>query len=285
MVAPRLGDPARVDRHHARHRLRACHAGAYIPETRRKSHHPDARLLSLLSCVGDQRDRGGRKSAHPRRRPITAWTSSTWRPKPATRKTKMLILCSPHNPVGRVWKRDELTRLAEICRANDVLVVSDEIHADLTFTPFTPYGTLGDDFTRSRSSAPRPAKTFNLAGLGTSNIIIPNRGPARQVCEIPSPKRHPRHGFLRTSRHRNRLCARRGLARPTAGLPDRHPRFHGKIFRQEHIPQIRMIRPEGTYLVWLDCRALGLDSAVPVPLLPGQGAGLPGKWRHLRDGG
>ena len=177
-------------------------------------------------------------------------------------KVKMLILCSPHNPVGRVWSRDELTRLAEICRANNVLVISDEIHGDLTFAghPFVSYGTLGDDFAQNAVIATAASKTFNLAGLSNSNIIIPNAS-LREKFE----KYLLKNALLSTNLF-GRIATEAAYAHGAEWLDQLLDYLSGTLdFMEEyfakHIPQIRMIRPEGTYLVWLDCRALGLDSS------------------------
>jgi cysteine-S-conjugate beta-lyase len=97
--------------------------------------------------------------------------------KTADPAVKMAILCSPHNPIGRVWTREELTRFGEICLANDVLVVSDEIHCDLIMPghTFTSFASISEEFAQHSLICTAPSKTFNLPGLKTSNIIIPNR--------------------------------------------------------------------------------------------------------------
>ncbi|MCP4360524.1 MAG: aminotransferase class I/II-fold pyridoxal phosphate-dependent enzyme, partial [Chloroflexi bacterium] len=97
--------------------------------------------------------------------------------KAADPAVKLTILCSPHNPVGRVWSREELTRFGEICQANDVLVVSDEVHCDLIFEghDFVSYAAVNDTFEQTSIVCTAPSKTFNLAGLKTSNIIIPDK--------------------------------------------------------------------------------------------------------------
>lgn len=88
-------------------------------------------------------------------------------------KARVLILCNPHNPGGRVWTRDELLRVGEICLRNDVFVISDEIHCELTFGghEYTPYGTLGNDFLRKCAVCVSPSKAFNIAGLQIANIV------------------------------------------------------------------------------------------------------------------
>ncbi len=93
-----------------------------------------------------------------------------------TERTKMLLLCSPHNPVGRVWSPDELRRLGEICVKYNILIVSDEIHNDLVFKEFahTPLASVSEEFANLSITCIAPSKTFNLAGLHTSFVIIPN---------------------------------------------------------------------------------------------------------------
>lgn len=90
--------------------------------------------------------------------------------------TKLMLLCNPHNPVGRVWKREELLELAEICLERNIIMISDEIHADLILNghKHIPFSTLGDDVANITATCLAPSKTFNLAGLSTSFMVIPN---------------------------------------------------------------------------------------------------------------
>lgn len=175
---------------------------------------------------------------------------------------KMAILCSPHNPVGRVWSRDELIRFGEICFQNDLLVVSDEIHGDLIYPghSFVPFAGLKPEFAQRSVICTAPSKTFNLAGLHTSCIIIPDKDSRSRF------------------RQRLRSCGLFGVG--SFGLVALRAAYdHGGAWLEqvlayiegnfryleeyisENIPQIGVIKPEGTYLVWLDCRELGLDSA------------------------
>jgi cystathionine beta-lyase len=176
-------------------------------------------------------------------------------------KTKMLILCSPHNPIGRVWRRDELARLAEICRENGVLVISDEIHGDLTFAghPFVSFGTLGDGLTQNAVICTAASKTFNLAGLANSNIIIPNASLRKKF------ENYLLKNALMDANSFGRLATETAYNHGADWLNQLLEYLEGNLdfmesYFAKHIPQIRMIRPEGTYLVWLDCRALGLDA-------------------------
>jgi cystathionine beta-lyase len=178
-------------------------------------------------------------------------------------RVKMAILCSPHNPVGRVWSKEELTRFGEICLKNNVLVVSDEIHGDLIFrgNVFTPFAKISRDFAEHSITCTAPSKTFNLAGLKTSAIIIPDEG-------------------LRTAFHNVLRNSGLALAGSTFGvvafkaayeqgepwLEQTLDYLQGNLeyletYIGQRIPEIEVVRPEGTYLVWLDCRKLGLDKA------------------------
>ena len=174
---------------------------------------------------------------------------------------KMVILCSPHNPVGRVWTKDELVRFGEICLENDVLVVSDEIHGDLIYkgVEFTPFATIRDEIARRSIFCTAPSKTFNMAGLHTSCIVVPDE-------EL-------RTRFAKTLRSNGLF----GVS--TFGIVALKAAYeHGEewldqvwdyieenyryleAFIREQIPEISVIKPEGTYLVWLDCRRLGLEA-------------------------
>jgi len=174
-------------------------------------------------------------------------------------QVKMVILCNPHNPVGRVWTHQELLRFGEICRENNVLIVSDEIHADLIYRGnlFTPFANLGEAFAQQTIICTAPSKTFNLAGLQTSNIIIPS-------SEL-------RARFLSTL-EKNGLFGIGVFGGIALEAAYRHGEdwleqvlayLEGNLhclasYIDEHIPDMRMIYPEGTFLVWLDCRGLGL---------------------------
>ncbi|SDF95539.1 MalY/PatB family protein [Thalassobaculum litoreum] len=175
-------------------------------------------------------------------------------------KARLLILCSPHNPIGRVWSAEEQSAVAEICARHGVIVVADEIHGDLMFPgeTFTPFATLGDTAAQNTIVCTAPSKTFNLAGLHTSNIFIPNPALREQFAATYAlhtlPGMNP-FGIAAT------MAAYRGAGEwldavmaYVAGNADRLIAFFG-----QEVPEIRAIRPQGTYLQWFDCRALGLD--------------------------
>lgn len=175
-------------------------------------------------------------------------------------KAKLLILCSPHNPIGKVWDRADLTAVAEICARHGIIVVADEIHGDLMFpgVSFTPFATLGDTAAQNTIVCTAPSKTFNLAGLHTSNIFIPN--PDLRACFAETYAAHALPG-MNPFGIAATMAAYRGGAEwldaamaYIAGNADRLISFFG-----QEVPEIKAIRPEGTYLQWFDCRALGLD--------------------------
>lgn len=177
----------------------------------------------------------------------------------AENNVKLFILCSPHNPVGRVWTEEELTRMGGICKKHGVIVVSDEIHADfvypghrhLVFSNIRPeYG----DFTITCTA---PTKTFNLAGLQISNIFIPNpelrRGFRREI---------EKSGYSQLSIMGMAAC-KAAYGGGHAWLEELKEYLTENLsfmrrFLEEKLPQIKLVEPEGTYLVWLDCKALGL---------------------------
>lgn len=182
--------------------------------------------------------------------------------KAANPAVKMAILCNPHNPVGRVWTKEELARYGEICLANDVLVVSDEIFADLTYpgVTYTPFATVDNAFARKSIVCTAASKAFNLAGMKTSNIIIPSEEMRAQFVSTLD-----RHGL--------RMSNPFGIAAVEAAYTHGEPWLHDvmdyveanylfmKDYLAQHLPQVTITPPEGTYLIWVDFRSLGLDPA------------------------
>jgi cystathionine beta-lyase len=177
-------------------------------------------------------------------------------------RAKMLILCSPHNPVGRVWSASELAQLGEVCLRNNLLVVADEIHCDLIMRGYkhTPFASLDDALAQNTITFVAPSKTFNLAGLFTSVAVIPN------------PRLRSQFNITRENAGINsaNIFGLAGLdAAYRAGeewLDQLLDYLQGNVdFLMDYfhacIPPIKPIRLEGTYLVWLDCRGLGMNDA------------------------
>lgn len=174
-------------------------------------------------------------------------------------KVKLFVLCSPHNPVGRVWTAEELRRAGEICLKYDVKVVSDEIHSDFVYEgrKHHVFTTVNPDLEKISIICTAPSKTFNLAGLQVSNIFIPNaqiRQAFRQQMlavgyqEVNMIGLHACQAAYETGRE---------------WLEELKVYLRGNLdyvrdYLEKNLPQIKLIEPEGTYLIWLDCRGLGL---------------------------
>lgn len=166
---------------------------------------------------------------------------------------KMFILCSPHNPVGRVWTRDELKRLGDICLAHDVFIFADEIHSDFVYSghSHTSFITLGDEYTKRFILGTSPSKTFNLAGLQVANIVIPDketRDSFRRENEAAGYSQANTLGLVATE-----SVYRKG----EKWLDELLVYLEGNLsyvrdFLKENLPKVHLVEPEGTYLVWLD---------------------------------
>ena len=172
---------------------------------------------------------------------------------------KLFLLCSPHNPVGRVWEEWELRKVGEICLRYGVLVVSDEIHSDFTYEGHTHhvFAGLSPEFSEITITCTAPSKTFNLAGLQISNIFIPN-ATLREAFK----KAIAAAGYSQVNLMGLTACqaayekGRPWLEEVKAYLADNLAFV--REYLKEQLPQIRLVEPEGTYLLWLDFRVLGL---------------------------
>ncbi len=174
-------------------------------------------------------------------------------------KVKLFVLCSPHNPVGRVWKKEELQRIGDICLKYGVKVVSDEIHSDFVYEGGRHYvfTTVDERFADISIICTAPSKTFNLAGLQVSNIFIPNpqirKAFKKQVSAV---------GYSQVNMIGLHAC-KAAYETGREWLEELKQYLKGNLdyvrgYLQENLPQIKLIEPEGTYLIWLDCRGLGL---------------------------
>jgi len=173
-------------------------------------------------------------------------------------KVKLFILCSPHNPVGRVWKPEELTEMLRICRKHGVIIVSDEIHCDFVFDEhtFTPVLREAGESLENIVICTSPGKTFNLAGLQDSNIFIPDsKLRSRFIGELNA------SGYSQL----NHFAVIAGTAAYKTGEPWLEELLvylkenleYLKGFLKEQMPKAGLIEPEGTYLVWLDFSGYG----------------------------
>jgi cysteine-S-conjugate beta-lyase len=178
-----------------------------------------------------------------------------------TSDTRMIIISNPHNPVGRSWSPDELTRLAEICLKNNILILSDEIHCDLILPGFhhTPAAILSDKIADITVTCIAPSKTFNLAGLSTSSVIISN--PVLRKY-FNSKIEHLNIG------NGNIFGTIASTAAYTYGyewLDDlinylKQNADYVKDYCRANIPEIVPVQPEATYMIWLDCRKLDMSA-------------------------
>jgi len=174
-------------------------------------------------------------------------------------KLKIALLCSPHNPVGRVWRQDELARFAEICADQNVLVVADEIHSDLSMPGhrFVPYATAAPAAFAKGVVCTAPSKAFNLAGLKSSNIIIPDESTRTELkTEMRATGMFgpSLFGLIATE-----AAYTHGEAWLDAAVEYIDANLdHLETYLDNHLPELDLIRPEGTYLAWIDCRKLGL---------------------------
>ena len=177
-------------------------------------------------------------------------------------RARLMLLCNPHNPGGRVWSRDELVRVAELCHKHGVRVVSDEIHCELTLhnNCYTPFGTLPDELSYGSITCCSPSKAFNTAGLQIANIVcrdsqvrerIDRAININEVCDV------------------NPFGVEALMAAYTDGgyewltelrtyLSTNYDRLVARF--EEELPQCPVMRMEGTYLAWVDCSAIGISS-------------------------
>ena len=181
--------------------------------------------------------------------------------KAADPTVKVMLLCNPHNPVGRVWTRQELNRIGEICLRHNVLVVADEIHCELVYPghTYTPFASIAEEFRKRSVTCVSPSKAFNLAGLQIANIIAPDEEMRtridkainiNEVCDV------------------NPFGVEALIAAYTDGegwldelksyLYDNYNYL--KRFFKDYLPQLPILPLEGTYLVWVDCSATNLSS-------------------------
>lgn len=166
---------------------------------------------------------------------------------------KLFLLCSPHNPVGRVWTPEELRKLADICLANDVMIFADEIHSDFVYKghKHTSLLTLGKELEKNLILGTAPSKTFNLAGLQITNIIIPDEELRRKFR-----RENDASGYSQP----NALGLTATKAAYTYGeewLDELLEYLEGNLsfvrdYLREKIPQVHLVEPQGTYLIWLD---------------------------------
>jgi len=191
-----------------------------------------------------------------------------------TPRTKLFLLCNPHNPIGRVWRRDELTQIADFCLRHDLILCSDEIHCDLVLEPalrHTPTALLGPEIAARSLTLMAPSKTYNLPGLGTSFAIIPDASLRAQFNRAASgivPEVNALGYAACEAAYRDAEPWRQALLDTLRGNRDRLVQFV-----RDELPGVEIEAPiEATYLAWLNVRALGL--ADPIAHFEAHGVGL-----------
>jgi cystathionine beta-lyase len=174
---------------------------------------------------------------------------------------KLFVLCSPHNPVGRVWTREELQQMADICLKHEVIIVSDEIHADLVFQPYKhiPFATLSAETANITVTFGSASKTFNIAGLATAYAVISNPQLLKRY-NLQMDRNGTWHGNLLGYEATKAAYSPQG----EEWLAELLKYIEGNIsmvrdFLKQQLPKIKLVEPEGTYLLWLDFRSLGLN--------------------------
>ena len=174
-------------------------------------------------------------------------------------QVKLFLLCSPHNPVGRVWTEEELKKAGELCVKHGVLVVSDEIHSDFTYPGVAHhvFAGLSPEFARISVTCTAPSKTFNIAGLQVSNIFIPDPEVRARFQKAVDAVGYSQVNLL------GLLACQAAYETGEEWLSAVKEYIYGNLcflreYLKENLPEIRLVEPEGTYLVWLDFGALGL---------------------------
>ena len=181
--------------------------------------------------------------------------------KLANPKVKLMFLCSPHNPVGRVWTKEELLKVGDLCLKYNVITVSDEIHSDFVWDDnvHTPFATLGEEYQQNCIVCTAPSKTFNLAGLQVSNIFIPNQKLRRAFRKQIDAAGYSQLITL------GLVACQAAYAYGEEWLTQVKAYIRSNItfvddYLKQNLPQIKMLPIEGTYLLWLDCSALGMTA-------------------------
>ncbi|GIP34157.1 MalY/PatB family protein [Paenibacillus sp. J2TS4] len=181
----------------------------------------------------------------------------------AEEQVRMLLLCNPHNPVGRVWTEEELVTLGQLCQKYNVIVLSDEIHGDIIYKGHrhVPFASLSETFAQQSVTCIAPSKTFNIAGLQTSSAIIPNPEWRRLY------KRKQRALALQSENYFAEAAVESCYNYGEAWLDQLLEYLEENVetllrYVEKELPEVKVTRPEGTYLVWLDCRGISTDASV-----------------------
>ncbi|TSB48141.1 MalY/PatB family protein [Alkalicoccobacillus porphyridii] len=178
-----------------------------------------------------------------------------------TERTKMLLFCHPHNPGGRVWSKQELEALAAVCKKYDLLVISDEIHADLLYDGYQhiPLASINEDMAERTFTCMAPTKTFNLAGIIASYIVVKDNKLRLQLRRfLESTFMNSQNAFAELATETAYNKGEEWLEELMKYIQENY-RFAAQFIR-ENMPKINVIKPQGTYLLWLDFNEIPLTS-------------------------
>ncbi|QKF73634.1 putative C-S lyase [Aliarcobacter faecis] len=176
-------------------------------------------------------------------------------------KVKLFILCNPHNPVGRVWGKNELQKMGEICIKNGVLIVSDEIHRDLVFKGFshTPFASISEEFLQNSITCTSATKTFNIAGLKASNIIVANQDLRVKLNSFLTKNEIKSLNIFGIDTTITAYENCEDWLDELLVYLERNRDFLTD-FIEKNIPELKVIKAEATYLLWIDIKELNIDS-------------------------
>ena len=173
---------------------------------------------------------------------------------------KVFLLCSPHNPAGRVWSEEELTRMGDICLKHDVIILDDEIHCDFVYAPhhFTSFMTLDEKYRKNLVLYNSPSKTFNVAGLQPGNIIIPDEELRKRYRKANAAAGYSQGSIM------GQVAVKSCYTKGDEWVKELVDYIAGNIawvrdFVKENFPRATFVEPEGTYLVWIDFSGYGLS--------------------------
>ncbi|NOY97358.1 MAG: putative C-S lyase [Chlorobi bacterium] len=176
------------------------------------------------------------------------------------RDTKILLLCSPQNPGGMVWSKEELTELGNVCLENNILIVSDEIHSDLVYKGYkhTPVATISEELAKNCVICMAPSKTFNIAGLSSSIVIIPDK------VKFARYERTLNVGHIGMGNIFGTVAMEAAYSHGDNWLRQLLEYIQGNYrllegFFEQNLPKVKVMKPEATYLVWLDFNAYGMN--------------------------
>lgn len=177
-------------------------------------------------------------------------------------RVKLFFLCNPHNPIGRVWNKGELVKLGKICMENNIIVISDEIHSDFIYRGYkhVVFASISENFAQNSITLNSPSKTFNLAGLQTSVVIMPNKKYYKNFDNKINSLKVGRGNVFGLVALEAAYNFGEDWLRQLMEYLEENLNLLTRFFK-ERVPKIKVIKPEGTYLIWLDCRQLSLNDS------------------------